>query len=100
MKLTYVKCIFKFIFRGREKRRKEKQKIVFNSKKQFGKGPFVIKSAKKSKVWTHALPPYLQISNFGLTSLPLLDVTNWHSIALDYFGKFHKNFNNEIKIVT
>ena len=34
-------CIFKFIFRSREKRGKEKQKIIINDKKQFGKGSFV-----------------------------------------------------------
>ena len=41
MKLTCVKCIFKFIWWSSEKRGKEKQKIAFNSKKQFGKGSFV-----------------------------------------------------------
>ena len=37
MKLTCVKFIFRIIFKSKEKRWKEKQKIIFNSKKQFGK---------------------------------------------------------------
>ena len=57
MKLTCVKCIFRFIFRCREKRGKQKQKIIFNGKKQFAKGSFVYEVRKKSKVRAPALPP-------------------------------------------
>ena len=56
MKLTCVKCIFRFIFRSREKRGKEKQKIKFNGKKRFGKESFDYEVRKKSKVRALALP--------------------------------------------
>ena len=57
MKLTCVKCIFRFIFRSRQKRGKEKQNLIFNGKKQFGKGSFVYEVRRKSKVRALALPP-------------------------------------------
>ena len=47
MKLACVKFIFTIIFKSRGKRGKEKQKIIFNSKKQFAKGSFVYEVRKE-----------------------------------------------------
>ena len=70
------------------------------AKNNLVRGHLFIKSAKTSKVRIPALSAYPQISNFCPSSLPLLEVTNWHSIAPDNFENFHKNFNNKIKLVT
>ena len=102
MKLTCVKCIFRFTFKSRGKRGNEKQKIIFNAKDNLVRNHSFMKSAKNSEIRTPTLHPpssYLQISNFGLSSLVLFDFPNWYSIAPDNFGNFHKNLNNEIKIV-
>ena len=102
MKLTCVKCIFRFTFKSRGKRGNEKQKIIFNAKDNLVRNHSFMKSAKNSEIRTptlHPPSPYLQISNFGLSSLALFDFPNWYSIAPDNFGNFHKNLNNEIKIV-
>ena len=102
MKLACVKCIFRFTFKSRAKRRNEKQKIIFNAKDNLVRNHSFMKSAKNSEIRTPTLHPpssYLQISNFGLSSLALFDFPNCYSIAPDNFGNFHRNLNNEIKIV-
>ena len=58
MKLACVKCIFRFTFKSRAKRRNEKQKIIFNAKDNLVRNHSFMKSAKNSEIRTPTLHPY------------------------------------------
>ena len=55
MKLTCVKCIFRFTFKSRGKRGNEKQKIIFNAKDYLVKNHSFMKYAKNSEIRTPTL---------------------------------------------
>ena len=87
------------------KRQRKTKKIIFKSKKEFGKGSFIYDVRKNSKFWINLLPLYLQTSTFGLST-----PNSWTSLigiqpppspmTLDDFGISFENFDNGINIVT
>ena len=82
----------------KEKKERKNKKSYSLAKKNLVRGHSFMKFAKNVQNSDPYALPYPQISNFGLSSIPLLDVPNWHLILPGNLGKFCKSFNNEIKI--